>query len=93
MDDLQFLYSLITLRSMHVSYSYKVSTDTLTQLETEIKNRLRKELITPLFFSSSNLCSLMLHTPDKIRKALNIIDLYRQVKNIENRKLGFEVRD
>ena len=83
MDDLQFLYLLITLRSMHVSYSYKVSTDALTQLETEIKNRLGKELITPLFFSSSNLCNLMLHTPDQIRKALNIKDLYRQVKNIE----------
>jgi len=78
---------------MHVSYSYKVSTDALTQLETEIKNRLGKVLITPLFFSSSNLCNLMLHTPDEIRKALNIIDLYRQLKNIENRKLGFEVRD
>ena len=66
MDDLQFLYSLITLRSMHVSYSYKVSTDTLTQLETEIKNGLGKELINPLFFSFSNLCNLMFHTPDQI---------------------------
>ena len=78
---------------MHVSYSYNVSTDTLTQLETEIKNGLGKELINPLFFSFSNLCNLMLHTPDQILNTFNIKGLHRQVKNIENRKLGFEIRD
>ena len=41
MDDLQFLYLLITLRSMHVSYSYKVCTDALTQQDRD-KEQIKK---------------------------------------------------